>query len=132
MTLRPHQSHLDPAELPLGQFLRERFPQCEYCELGAEATAADYASALRSILAAEQAVIAMVVKPAAWHHFGLLKEQERFMDDVTRQRKCVVASLGSPIALEDYPDATERLCAYSDVFVSQAALVDYLCGVNAR
>lgn len=132
VVLRPHQSHLDPAELPLGAFLRERFARCEYRELGPVAIAADYAGALQSMLAAEQAVIAMVVKPAAWFRFGLLDQQDQFVREVTNQRPCLVASLGSPIALEAYTHATERVCTYSDVFVSQRALAEYLCSASAR
>jgi beta-N-acetylhexosaminidase len=131
-TLRPNQSHLDPETLPLGDFLRDNHPHCEYRELGPSATAGDYAQAMDRALAAEQLVIAMVVKPAAWHRFGLLPEQDKFVRDVTSKRDCVLASLGSPVALDEYTSATERICAYSDVFVSQRALADYLCGAGAR
>jgi beta-glucosidase-like glycosyl hydrolase len=130
--LRPNQSHLDPETLPLREFLQERHPQCSYHELGPSAAADDYAQAVEQALAAEQVVIAMVVKPAAWYRFGLLPEQDQFVRDVTAKRECILVSLGSPVTLEDYKDATERLCAYSDVFVSQAALADYLCGKGAR
>ncbi len=125
--LRPHQSHLDPDELPFGVFLRERFSRCEYHELGPQATAEDYTHMLERGLAAEQIVIAMVVKPAAWYRFGLLSEQDNFVRELTSRRDAVLVSLGSPVALENYADATERICAYSDVFVSQAALAEFLC-----
>jgi beta-glucosidase-like glycosyl hydrolase len=130
--LRPNQSHLDPETLPLREFLHERHPQCHYQELGPNATADDYAQAVKQALAAEQVVIAMVVKPAAWYRFGLLPEQDAFARDLTSKRECVLVSLGSPVALEDFHDAAERLCAYSDVFVSQAALADSLCCEGAR
>ncbi len=125
--LRPHQSHLDPDELPFGEFLRERFSRCEYHELGPQATTEEYAQMLAHGLAAEQVVIAMVVKPAAWYRFGLLTEQDNFVSELTRGRDSVLVSLGSPVALENYTDAAERICAYSDVFVSQAALAEFLC-----
>ncbi len=126
--LRPHQSHLDPAELPLRGFLSERFPNCEYRELGPRATADDYAQALAKALAAEQVIVAMVVKPAAWFRFGLLAEQDQYVRELTAQRDCLLVSLGSPVALESYPDAAARVCVYSDVFVSQAALAEFLSG----
>jgi beta-glucosidase-like glycosyl hydrolase len=125
--LRPHQSHLDPDELPFGGFLRERLAHCGYQELGPQATEEDYAQTIKRGLAAEQVVIAMVVKPAAWYRFGLLPEQDAFVRELTCQRDCVLVSLGSPVALENYADASELVCAYSDVFVSQAALCDFLC-----
>lgn len=130
--LRPNQSHLDPVTLPLGKFLAEQHPNCTYSELGPNSTTDDYAESVTRALSAQQVVIAMVVKPAAWYRFGLLPEQDKFVRDVTSQRDCALVSLGSPVALEDYHDATERLCAYSDVFVSQAALAEYLCGRGAR
>jgi beta-N-acetylhexosaminidase len=124
--LRPHQSHLDPDELPLGDFLRQNFSQCEYHELGPQATEDVYRLATEQALAAEQVVIAMVVKPAAWHRFGLLAEQDHFVRSLTSQRDCILASLGSPVALEDYRDASQCVCVYSDVFASQAAFADFL------
>jgi hypothetical protein len=47
--------------------------------------------------------------------------------EVTAKRDSVLVSLGSPVALENYADASERICAYCDVFVSQAALAKFLC-----
>ena len=130
--LRPNQSHLDPETLPLQEFLHEHHPQCRYQELGPSATADDYTQAVEQALNAEQVIIAMVVKPAAWYRFGLLPEQDQFVRNVTATRECVLVSLGSPVVLEDFHDATERLCSYSDVFVAQAALADALCGKGAR
>ena len=128
--LRPHQSHLDPNELPFGGFLRDLLANCEYQELGPQATEDDYSQTIKRGLAAEQVVILMVVKPAAWYRFGLLPEQDSFVRELTGRRDCVLVSLGSPVALENYADASELICAYSDVFVSQAALCEYLCDVT--
>jgi beta-N-acetylhexosaminidase len=124
--LRPHQTHLDPAELPFGQFMRLRFSQCKYLELKPSSTLDDYATVLSEALDSKQTVVAMVVKPAAWHRFGLLPEQDHFVRELISQRDFTLASLGSPVPLEDYPDAACRVCAFSDVFVSQEALADFL------
>ena len=49
------------------------------------------------------------------------------MRQLIRERDDVVlASLGVPYALEDYPDAAVRICTYSDVPVSQQALAEFL------
>ena len=124
--LRPHQSHLDPPEQPLGAALREKFTDCHYCELGPQSTPDDYAAALTRARDAEQVVIAQVVKPAAWHRFGLLPEQDAWLQQLTESRGCVLASLGTPEALEQYPAAGVRICAYSDVPGSQHALAEWL------
>jgi hypothetical protein len=68
----------------------------------------------------------MIVRPAAWHAFGLLPPQREFVRRLTAERPVVLASLGVPYALDDYPDAAVRICTYSDVAVSQRALVDVL------
>lgn len=124
--LRPHQTHLDPSELPFGQFMRLRFSQCKYLELKPDSTPDDYNTTMSEALDSEQVVVAMIVKPAAWHRFGLLPEQDHFVRELISRRDFTLASLGSPVPLEDYPDATYRVCAFSDVFVSQEALADFL------
>jgi beta-N-acetylhexosaminidase len=68
----------------------------------------------------------MIVRPAAWHAFGLLAHQAEFVRKLTTARPAVVACLGVPHALDDYPDAAVRICTYSDVAVSQQALADVL------
>ena len=125
--LRPNQSHLDPPVQPFGEFISRRFSKCDYIELRPDSTPEDYARLLERGLDAQQVVIAMIVKPAAWYRFGLLAEQDEFVRELTAKRDCILASLGSPVALENYPDASVRICAYSDVFVSQEALAEFLC-----
>jgi hypothetical protein len=38
----------------------------------------------------------------------------------------VLASLGVPYVLDEYPEAAVRICTYSDVPASQRALAEYL------
>ena len=76
--------------------------------------------------AAEQVLVAMIVRPAAWHAFGLRPEQCALVRRLTAERDVVLASLGVPYALDDYPDAASRICAYSDVPVSQQALAEFV------
>ena len=72
-------------------------------------------------------VVAMIVRPAAWHAFGLQPEQAAFVRELVGERDDVVlVSLGVPYALDDYPEAAVRICTYSDVPVSQQALVEFL------
>jgi hypothetical protein len=69
----------------------------------------------------------MIVRPAAWHAFGLRPEQAQFLKRVLSQRRdAVIASLGVPYVLDDYPEAATRICTFSDVPVSQEALADFL------
>lgn len=124
--LKPFETAIDPPEQPLAAALRERFREVRYIELGPRANAAALDDARQQALAAEQLVVAMIVRPAAWHAFGLLASQAEFVRQVTTERPAVVASLGVPYALDDYPAAALRICTYSDVAVSQQALADVL------
>ncbi|MEX2093223.1 MAG: hypothetical protein WD971_11125, partial [Pirellulales bacterium] len=117
---------IDPPEQPLAAALRERFRDVRYIELGPRADAAAFDAARELALATPQLVVAMIVRPAAWHAFGLLPSQTEFVRRLTSERPTVVASLGVPYALDDYPAAAVRICTYSDVPVSQQALADVL------
>ncbi len=125
LLLRPHGSHLDPPEQPLGAALRERFNACEYYELGPDCQSTEYDSFCKRALQADQLLIAFIVKPAAWHRFGLLPEQAALVKKLTESRECVLASLGTPEALHPF-EATVKLCTFSDVAASQVALAEYI------
>ena len=89
--VRPTQSHLDPAEQPLAQELRERFERVTYAEVGPETSAARLAELRQTAAdvalagedpapgAAPRVLIAVVSKPAAWHQAGLPFWQELFV-----------------------------------------------------
>lgn len=124
--LKPFATLIDPPEQPLAAALRERFESVQYFELGPKAEAAQFEAAQAAALVGSQLVVAMIVRPAAWHAFGLLTHQAEFVRELTAARPAVVACLGVPHALDDYPDAAARICTYSDVSVSQQALADVL------
>jgi beta-glucosidase-like glycosyl hydrolase len=124
--LKPFETAIDPPEQPLAAALRERFRDVRYIELGPRADAAALEAAHELALATPQLVVAMIVRPAAWHAFGLLPPQAEFVRRLTAERPAAVASLGVPDALDDYPAAAVRICTYSDVPVSQQALADVL------
>ncbi len=120
--VRPYDSHLDPPQQPLGAAMKALSPNCEYHELGPRSQPEDFERVLTSAADVEQVLLAIIVKPAAWHAFGLLPEQHTFVEQLTRQQTCVLASLGTPEALHQYDDAKIKLCTFSDVPASQRAL----------
>jgi beta-N-acetylhexosaminidase len=126
--LKPFATAIDPPEQPLATALRERFDDTSYFELGPTANGAQFAAAREAALTAPQLLIAMVIRPAAWHVFGLLAHQAEFARSLAAARPAVVASLGVPQALDDYPSAAVRICTYSDVPASQQALAELLSG----
>ena len=126
--LKPFDRPSDPAEQPLAAGLRERFRDVRYVQLGPQADRSAYEDARRLAANVKQLVIAIIVRPAAWHVFGLRPEQSELVGQLTRERRAVLASLGVPYVLNDYPDASVRICTYSDVPVSQQALAEFLAG----
>ncbi len=127
--VKPHASHLDPPEQPLGAALREALPGVEYREVGPQVEADELAALAEEAGAAEQVLLALVAKPAAWHAFGLRPEQQHFVEGIMRARPTVVAVLGSPRVLDSLPGAAARLYTYSDAPSAQHALADALAGV---
>lgn len=125
--LKPFETPIDPPEQPLAAALRERFHDVKYSQLGPTSDAAAYRAAGELARNATQLVVAMIVRPAAWHAFGLRPEQREFVQRIIGDRDDVVlVSLGVPYALRDYPEAAMRVCTYSDVPVSQQALAEFL------
>jgi beta-N-acetylhexosaminidase len=124
--LKPFETPIDPPEQPLAAAMRKRFHDVKYLQLGPHADAAAMDAAYHLARGADQLLVAMIVRPAAWHAFGLRPEQDAFVRWVTSEREVVLVSLGMPYALDDYPDAAIRICTYSDVPVSQQALAEFL------
>ncbi|MFQ5570699.1 MAG: glycoside hydrolase family 3 protein [Rhodothermales bacterium] len=126
LLIKPHRSRLDPPEEPLGSLLRGTFPGAMYHEIGPEADEAIVRRVLEKAGQVRHVVVAMIVKPAAWHHFGLLPAQHAFVETLVVRRSVVLASLGSPYVLEGFPEASAHICTFSDVASSQQALVSVL------
>jgi beta-glucosidase-like glycosyl hydrolase len=125
--LKPFETEIEPPEQPLGAALRARFGDVQYVQLGPKTDAAAYADAMELTRQSTQLVVAIIVRPAAWHAFGLGPEQVAFVRKTIGERRDVVlACLGVPFALSDYADAAMRICTYSDVPVSQEALAEFL------
>lgn len=124
--VQPHRSRLDPPEQPLGAALRRAFPGVAYAELGPDTSEVDYRALAEQARRAGHVLLALVVKPAAWHAFGLTARQQRFVETLVAQQPVVLAALGSLVVLEAFPQAAARLCTFSDVPASQEALVEVL------
>jgi beta-glucosidase-like glycosyl hydrolase len=126
LLLTPFDRPSSPSEQPLAAALRGRFRDVQYLQIGPQARKEAYDHAQRVAAGCKQLLIAIVVRPAAWHVFGLRGEQSEFVRRLMRERRAVLASLGVPYVLSDYPEAAARICTYSDVPVSQQALAEFL------
>lgn len=126
--LKPFETPLDPPEQPLADALKERFDEVCYVELGPSASEEQIEQARQQAAGSEQLLVTMIVKPAAWHKFGLLDFQQQLAGELAEHPDVVFASLGVDSILQQFPAASHRLCTYSDVAVSQQALAKVLTG----
>jgi len=124
--LKPFETPLEPTEHPLAAALRQRFREVRYVQLGPDSAVATYDLARKTAADAEQLLVAVIVRPAAWRAFGLRPEQCEFVRQLIHLHRSVLVSLGVPYVLEDYPEAAVRICTYSDVPISQQSFVDSL------
>lgn len=124
--MKPHRSRFDPPEEPFGSAIREVFPGAVYRQVGPATESDEYRELEKLASKAQYIVLAVVVKPAAWHAFGLRPEQDAFVREMIARYAPVIVSLGSPYILDAYQEAGATLCAFSDVEVSQQAAAERL------
>ena len=128
LLLKPHHRPTDPDEQPLAAALREHFADVRYFETGPEVSPELAEKVLSDATEGAPILIAMIVKPAAWHAFGLVESQDKLIRRLLAERPVVLACLGVENALDDYPEAAARLVTHSDVPASQQALAARLAG----
>lgn len=124
--IKPHRHRFDPDEEPFADEFRKIFSGAVYRQVGPDAAEEAYKELQELARRAEYIVIALVMKPAAWHAHGLRPEQSAFIRRAVDDYNVILVSLGSPYILDDYPNASARLCTFSDVEVSQRAAVERL------
>ena len=124
--IRPHTTYNDPTQAPLETAFLRAFPDGEYIEINPESVEDDLGPLLDRAGRHSAVIAAAVVKPAAWHRFGLLHFQKRFIRDLADRYPIWLAALGSPLLLADFQDVPAGICVYSDVEPSMKALVRFL------
>lgn len=124
--INPFQQPQPGSPQPLGKALSAKFAQLDYEEFGPDCTVEALAAAAQRMESCAGLLVAMVVKPAAWHRFGLRAELADWIQTLLARRQTVVACLGAPQGLEPYAGAAARVCMLSDVPASQLALAEAL------
>ncbi|CAN5588547.1 hypothetical protein BH23BAC4_BH23BAC4_04070 [soil metagenome] len=123
----PYRTHLDPPEQPLGEAFRKAFPTGTYFECTGDTSTDDRERILEAVKAAPAVLVAAIVKPSAWHHFGLSDDLKVFAEAlIAASPYSVGAVLGAERGVEDLKAASVRLCAFSDMPSSQIALAEYI------
>lgn len=126
LLIRPHVTYPDPTAVSLEGFVRNVFENVEFANIWPDTTAAWLGELVNRSDQFGCVLIAVVVKPAAWHRFGLLPNQKQFIHSVAERCPVILAALGSPRLLDDFPEVKLGICTYSDVAVSNQALVSYV------
>jgi len=124
--VRPHTTYNDPTQAPLETAFLKAFPDGEYIEINPESEDDDLQGLVEDAGRHSAVIVAAIVKPAAWHKFGLLPFQKQFIRDLLDRHPVWLAALGSPLLLADFQDAAAGICVYSDVEPSMKALVRFL------
>jgi hypothetical protein len=118
----PLPSNADPP--PLGIYLQSKFDKLRHFEIGAEPSNDTLQQVVQAAGEAQQRLVAIVVKPAAWHQFGLSPRLRDWLQALIERSPTAVACLGAPQGLEPYSAAAAQLCTFSDVPASQFALAE--------
>ncbi|GMQ80994.1 MAG: glycoside hydrolase family 3 protein [Rhodothermia bacterium] len=126
LLVRPHVTYSDSTAASLEGFVRTAFKNVEFEEILPDTSPEHLADLVNKADQFGSVLIAAVVKPAAWHRFGLLPAQKQFIHSVAERCRVILAALGSPRVLDDFPDVQLGICTYSDVAVSNQALVSYV------
>lgn len=124
---RPHE----PETLPFGETIGARLPNARYVELEPTHEEEDepFDQLMQWAREAEQLVIATVIRPAAWHAFGLAARERRFVQSLLAMDKPkTLAVLGGPRGLSGYEGYDCAVVTGSDVPASQIALANVLAG----
>jgi len=124
--VRPHTTYNDPTQAPLEKAFLKAFPDGAFVEINPDTDSDEQARALEAAGHHRAVIVAAVVKPAAWHRFGLLPMQKAFIQQLTDAYPVWLAALGTPHVLDDFPDVRASMCAFSDVEPSMNALVRFL------
>ena len=121
---------IEPPALALEAAVAQRFPRAVYCELMPSPHTPDASvERVRALAkAARRVVLAPIIRPSAWHAFGLASREQALADDLAAHIPTTLLLLGDRRGLAGFPRADSALVAHSDVPASQRALVDRLAG----
>lgn len=124
--VRPHTTYNDPTQAPLETAFMAAFPDGDFVEINPDAEDSDLQALIQDAGKHRVVIVAAIVKPAAWHRFGLLPFQKAFIQQLMDDHPVWLAALGSSHVLDDFPDAAAGICVFSDVEPSMKALVRFL------
>ena len=121
-------------DITFGQAIERLLPGARYVELEPfhEEEDEPFEQVLTWAREADQIVVATVVRPAAWHAFGLAARERRFVQTLLAMDKpATLAVLGGARGLAGMEGYDTAIVTGSDVPASQVALAEVLAGRTA-
>lgn len=126
VVVRPHTDYPDPTRADTATILSSASPNFKLHEVGPNRNPQQLQEIRDDARAAGAAILALIVKPAAWHSFGLLDWQTQFATELIGAAPSVVCVLGSPDGDRGLPEPAVRIVSFSDVEPSVRAVADHL------
>jgi hypothetical protein len=114
--------------MALAAAVRDAFPAATYREIlpNPHSPDADLDAVRTLARGARRVVLAPVIRPSAWHAFGLAPREQALADALVDTAPTTLLLLGDRRGLAGFPRADSALVAHSDVAASQRALVSRL------
>ena len=126
VALRPSLRPTDPVPLPFAEAVASALPRAEVAVLTADAPAAVLDQVRARADAARRVVLATVVRPAAWHAFGLAERETALALDLLARRPSTLVVLGGRRGLAGLRSAESAILTHSEAPASQRAAAEAL------
>ena len=121
VALRPTLRPTDPVPLPFAEAISGLLPGAEVAVLTPDAPEATLDAVRERARSARRVVLATVVRPAAWHAFGLAERERALALDLLAACPATLVVLGGTRGLAGLRSAATALVTYSDAPSSQRA-----------
>ena len=121
VALRPQLRPTDPETLPFAEAVVRTLPAAEVVVLSASDPDDRLADVRARVDGARRVVLATVVRPAAWHAFGLAERERSLALHLLAARPSTLVVLGGARGLAGLRSAESALVTYSDAPSSQRA-----------
>ena len=123
ITILANENHADPTGSTLEEAGSSLWRGAVWKTITPETSAAERAAIISLADRMPCVVVAPVVKPAAWHQYGLTDDLKVIASNLLGRSNCVLVCMGPSSITDELPSASLTLCAWSDVLPSFRAVV---------
>lgn len=123
ITILANENHADPTSSTLGEAGSSLWRGAVWKTISPETSATERAEIISLADRMPCVVVAPVVKPAAWHQYGLSDDLKVIASNLLGRSNCVLVCMGPATIADELPPAALTLCAWSDVLPSFRAVV---------